>query len=101
VRVNLGFWSLRTLEGQFGPLGERTLLSVMRTYRGDHQTYALQTVQQTYVGPLDIRYFLEYPVVNTWMYEAAFGPLENSTGRTLGWLDVRYFCQGVGSNPLL
>jgi hypothetical protein len=43
-RVNLGFGSLRTLEGKYGLLGKRTLLSIVWTYGGDHQTYALQTV---------------------------------------------------------
>jgi hypothetical protein len=32
--VNLGFGSLRTLEGQFGLLGRHTLLSVVPTYGG-------------------------------------------------------------------
>jgi hypothetical protein len=41
----------------------------------DHRTYALQTVQQTYVRLLDVRYFFKYPVVNTWTYEVAFGAL--------------------------
>jgi hypothetical protein len=46
------------------------LLSVVRMYaRGDHQTYALQIVQRTYMGPPDIRYFLGYPLDNTWTYE--------------------------------
>jgi hypothetical protein len=88
----LGFGSLKTLDGQFGPLDEHTLLSAVRMYEENHQMYALQIVQQTYVGSPDIRYFLEYPVVNTWMYEIAFGLLENSTGRTLGWPDIHYFC---------
>jgi hypothetical protein len=43
--VYLGFGSLRTLEGQFGLLGRRTLLFVVPTYGGDHRTYALQTIQ--------------------------------------------------------
>jgi hypothetical protein len=34
------------------------LLSVVRTYRGDHRTYALQIVQWMYVGPPDVRYIL-------------------------------------------
>jgi hypothetical protein len=55
-RVNLGFGSLRTLEGKSGLLGKRTLLSIVWTYGGgppdvrsanctgrrmwDHRTYA-------------------------------------------------------------
>jgi hypothetical protein len=52
----LGFESLKTLEGQFGLLDEmyyrvegRTPLSLVRTYVG---------------GLVDVRYFLEYPLVN-------------------------------------
>ena len=33
----------------------------------------------------DVCYFLEYPLVNTWTYEIAFGPLNKSTGHTLGF----------------
>jgi hypothetical protein len=63
----LGFGSLRTLEGQFELLGERMLLSVVQTLGGgDHRTY---------VGPPDVHYLLEYPLVNKWTYEVAFGQL--------------------------
>jgi hypothetical protein len=39
----------------------------------------------------DVRYFLEYPLVNTKMCETTFGLLCNSTRRTLG----------LGGHPLL
>jgi hypothetical protein len=53
--------------------------------------YALQIAHQTYAGPSNICYFLEYPLGNTWMYEIAFGPLYNSIRCTLG----------LGEHPLL
>jgi hypothetical protein len=56
-------------------LGECTLLFLVRTYEGDHRMYTLQTVQRKYVGPPDVRYFLKYTVVHTWMYEATFRPV--------------------------
>jgi hypothetical protein len=31
--------------------------------------------RRTYVGPPDICYFLEYPLINTWTYEVSFGLL--------------------------
>jgi hypothetical protein len=58
--------------------------------------YAMQKVQWTYVGPPNIRYFLGYPLGNTWTYETPFGPLckdyqmhARFTGRSL-------LCQRVG-----
>jgi hypothetical protein len=51
------------------------LLSVVRTYRGDHRTYACQIVQRMYVGPPDVRYFLGYPLGNTWRYETPSGSM--------------------------
>jgi hypothetical protein len=50
--------------------------------------YALQIVQWMYMGPSDVRYFLKYPIVNTWMYEAAFGPL-GKNHRTYARVDGR------------
>jgi hypothetical protein len=54
--VNLGFGSLKTLEGYFGLLGRRTLglVDVHAVYSVDVQG-----------GPPDVCYFLEYPLVNT------------------------------------
>jgi hypothetical protein len=57
-------------------------------HKGDHQTYALQTVQWMYAGPPDVHYFLKYPLVNTCTYEAAFGPLGKNH---LTFANVRYF----------
>jgi hypothetical protein len=37
--------------------------------------YALQIVQRTYVKPSDVRYFLGYPLGNTWTYETPSGPM--------------------------
>jgi hypothetical protein len=71
----LGFGLLRTLEGQFRLLGGRTLQSVVRTYGGDHRTYALQTVQVDIRGTTKHTLLFEYSLVNTWTYEVAFGPL--------------------------
>jgi hypothetical protein len=63
---------------------------------GDHRTYALQIVQWMYVGPPDLRYFLEYLLGNTWMYKTPFGPMckdhwtfARIAGRPLGLPDVR------------
>jgi hypothetical protein len=51
--------------------------------------------QQTYVGPLDVRYFLVNPLDNTWTYETPSGLMyENHrtyarvAGRSLGLSDV-------------
>jgi hypothetical protein len=97
----LGFGSLRTLEGQFVPLGGCTLLSVVQTYGWDHRSYALQIVQRMYVGPSDIHFFLEYPLVYTWMYEAPFGSLgkNHRTFTMVGWTFAAF--QRVGGKPLL
>ena len=51
---------------------------------GDHQMYALQIVHRMYAKVLDVHYFLEYSLDNTWTYEATFGPL----------------CKGIGCTPL-
>jgi hypothetical protein len=55
--------------------GERTLLFVMQMYRGDHWTYALQTIHVDVRGTTERMLLFEYPLVNTWTYEAAFRPL--------------------------
>jgi hypothetical protein len=59
---------------------------------GDHETYALQTVQRTYVGPPDIHYFLKYSVVNTWMYKVTFGQLDKNhwTYARVGWTSATF-----------
>jgi hypothetical protein len=78
----LGFGSLRTLEGQIGlqdrtyaRSGSRTLMFLVRMYARDHRTYALQIIQGRTWDHTDVYYFLEYPLDNTWMYDAAFGLL--------------------------
>ena len=80
--MNLGFGLLKPLKRRFGHLV------------GDHRTYALQTVQQTYMGSLDVRYFLKYP----WLIpEHTRQPLDRwarATGRMQGWADVRCFLRG-------
>jgi hypothetical protein len=45
---------------------ERTLLSVVQTYEGDHQTYALQTVHVDVRGTTGRTLLFEYPLDNTW-----------------------------------
>jgi hypothetical protein len=63
---------------------------------GDHQTYALQIVQRTYVGPPDVRYFLGYPLGNYWMYETPSGPMCKDH-RTYARVARRpLFCQRFG-----
>jgi hypothetical protein len=39
----------------------------------EHMPY--KPYKRTYVGQLDIFYFLEYPLGNTWKYEIPVGPL--------------------------
>jgi hypothetical protein len=51
------------------------LLSVVQTYGGDHRTYALQTIQADVRGIIGCMLLLEYPLDNTWMYEAAIEPV--------------------------
>ena len=53
--------------------------------------YALQIIHPTYAKVPDVRYFLEYHLDNTWMYEATFGPLCKGTRRTpLGWTSAAF-----------
>jgi hypothetical protein len=50
---------------------------------------------------MDVRYFLEYPLGNTWTYETPFGPLYNGTktyARVVGRL---LLCQEVGGDLFL
>jgi hypothetical protein len=51
--------------------------------RGDYWTYTLQIVQRTYVGPLNILYFLGDPLGNTWTYETSYRTSAGVTGRPL------------------
>jgi hypothetical protein len=47
---------------------------------------------------IDVRYFLEYPLGNTWTYETHFGPLCNSTEHTFGLPNVCYFLRELVAN---
>jgi hypothetical protein len=68
------------------------LLSIVRTYWGGNTGSTLyKSYRRTYMGPLDIRYFLEYPLVNTWTYEIAFEPLDKNHQKYALWPDVHYF----------
>ena len=78
----MDFGSLRILEGQFGlfnqiyaRFGGRTLLFLVQMYEGDHHMYALQIVHGCTRDHTDVRYFLEYPLNNTWTYDTTFGQL--------------------------
>jgi hypothetical protein len=57
--------------------------------------YTLQIVHGCIQDHMDVCYFMVYPLVNTWMYEAPFGPCVNSIGCTLGLADVCYFSGGL------
>jgi hypothetical protein len=65
---------LRTLEGQFGLLGKRMLLSVVWTYGETTGRTLCKPYRWMYVRPLNVRYFLEYLLVNTWTYKVAIKP---------------------------
>ena len=68
----------------------RCCLSCERTV-GDQQMYTLQIVHRTYTKVLDVRYFLEYPLDNTLMYEATFGSLCKGVERMpLGWTSATF-----------
>jgi hypothetical protein len=54
-----------TFRQTYARSGGRMLLSVVRTYEGDHQTYALQTVQANVRGTTRCTLLFEYPLVNT------------------------------------
>jgi hypothetical protein len=58
-----------------GGTSERTLTDSTLYSVNSTRTYA-----QKY---MDVRYFLKYPLGNTWIYKTAFGPLCNSTRHTL------------------
>jgi hypothetical protein len=58
--------------------------------------YTPQKVQRTYMGPLDVRYFLGYPLGNTWTYETPYGPMckdHRTYARVVG---RPLLCQRVG-----
>jgi hypothetical protein len=58
--------------------------------------YAMQKVQWTYVGPLNIHYFLGYPLGNTWTYETPFGPLCKDHRMYARFAGRPLLCQRVG-----
>jgi hypothetical protein len=68
---------------------------------GDHRTYALQIVHQTYVGPSDVRYFLVYPLGDTWTYETPFGPMCTDHRMYARVARRPLLCQGVGGGFFL
>jgi hypothetical protein len=48
------------------------------------------------MGPPDVRYFLVYPMGNTWTYETLFGPMYTDH-QMYARVDGRLLlCQGVG-----
>jgi hypothetical protein len=81
----------------YARLGGRTLLSVVRTLGGDHRTYALQTVQADVCGTTRRTLLFEYPLDNTWMYEAAIEPLGKSHWTYAPWPDVCCFSGLINS----
>jgi hypothetical protein len=65
------------------------LLSVVRTYDGGPPD--VRSANST----LDVRYFLVYPLGNTWTYETPFGPM-CTNHRTYARVARRpLLCQGV------
>jgi hypothetical protein len=68
---------------------------------GDHRTYALQIVHQTYVGPPDVCYFLVYLLGNTWTYETPFGPMCTDHRMYARVAGRPLLCQGVGGGFFL
>jgi hypothetical protein len=51
-------------------------MTVVRTYMGGTTRRMLcKPYKQMYMGPLDVCYFLEYPLSNAWTYETPVGPL--------------------------
>jgi hypothetical protein len=51
----------------------------------DSTPYSVNSITDVCPKVPGVRYFLEYHPVNTWIYETAFGPVCNSTGRTPLW----------------
>jgi hypothetical protein len=62
-----------------------------RTYERDHRTYALQTVQADVRGTTGCTLLFEYPLVNTWTYEAVIELLGKNHRTYAPWSDVRCF----------
>jgi hypothetical protein len=69
----------------------RMLLSVVQTYREDHRTYALQTIQADIRETTGRTLLFEYLLINTWTYEAAIETLGKNHRTYAPWLDVRCF----------
>jgi hypothetical protein len=67
------------------------LLSVVQTYGGTTRPTLCKPYMRMYVGPPDVRYFLEYPLVNTWTYEVAFELLGNNHRMYALRLNIRCF----------
>ena len=66
-------WTLGQMYARFDGC---TVLSVVQIYSGG--PLDVRSINRT----LDVRYFLEYPLDNTWTYEVALGPLCKSAKRT-------------------
>jgi hypothetical protein len=73
------------------------LLFVVRAYEGDNRTYALQTVQVDIHGTTECTLLFEYPLDNTWTYEAAIEPLGKNHLTYALWPDVRCFSGPINS----
>jgi hypothetical protein len=75
----------------YARLGGRTLLSGVRMYGGDHRTYALQTVDADVRRNTGRTLLFEYPLDNTWTYEATIEPLGKNHRTYAPRPDVHYF----------
>jgi hypothetical protein len=73
------------------------LLSVVQMYRGDHRIYALQTVEADIRGTTRRTLLFEYPLDNTWMYEAAIEQLDKNHRTYAPWPDIRCFSGPINS----
>jgi hypothetical protein len=81
-----------------------TLLSIVRTYGGNHRTYredhriyALQTVQADICETIRHTLLFEYPLINTWTYEAAMESLGKNHQTYAPWLDIRCFSKPINT----
>jgi hypothetical protein len=80
----------------YARFGERTLLFVMWMYGGgggDHRMYALQTIHVDVHGTTGRMLLFEYPMDNTWTYEAAIELLGKNHQTYAPWSDVRWLYQ--------
>jgi hypothetical protein len=59
----------------YARFGGHTLLSIVQMYGGTTGRTLCKPYRWMYVGLSDVRYFLKYSLVNTYMYETTFGPL--------------------------